>query len=149
MIKLKEIIDSKVALIDKDGIIHTMGDFNEAGSHAAYFIDYINKNYPGLNTNHLSIGSPRDRFGYIMGKFGNIIYFNDVDSCMIYFPDELTDRQLDVMNNLNLDDQRVSLFYDLQDLGEFVISKQIGLDECNNISQVMNQYLGNGNLKQR
>ena len=140
---MKKIIDSKVALIDKEGIIHVMGDANEAGSHAAYFIDYINNYYFNVDTNNLTIGSPRDRFGYILGRFGNVIYFNDVDSCMMYFPDELTEKQISVLNSLDLGNQRVVLFYNLQDFGTFVCSETIGLedDEHMNIHEVMNEYL--------
>lgn len=149
--KEKKVIDSKVALIDSEGVIHAMGDANEPGSHAIYFIDYIENNYPDVDTGHLTIGSPRNRFGYILGRYGNIIYFNDLESCMIYFPDELTDKQVEIMSNLNLGNQRVAIFYNLEDYGTFIFSEYIGLDDENyvDLKGAMNQYLNIQNRKQQ
>lgn len=145
----KKVIDSKVALIDSEGVVHAMGEANEAGSHAIHFIDYINETYPNVDTSHLTIGSPRDRFGYILGRFGNITYFNDLDSCMIYFPDELTDAQVKTMRNLDLGNQRVVIFYNLEDYGEFICSEPIGLDseENYNLKKAMDEYLNMENMK--
>lgn len=147
----KKVIDSKVAVIDSEGVIHTMGKANEAESHAEYFKDYIETNYPNIDVSNLTIGSPRDRFGYILGRFGNVIYFNDLDSGMIYFPDELTEAQVNTLCNLDLGNQRIVIFYNLEDYGAFICSQPIGLDFENsgNLKEVMGKYLKMGNDPKR
>lgn len=136
-----DIKDCKVALIDKNGAIYKMGEANELGSHALHFIDYLDKYYPDIDVSKLNIGSPRDRFGYILGQLGNIIYFNDLDTCMIYFPNELTDAQVETMYNIDLGNQRPVVFYDLQDLGNFIVSATIGFDDNMSLKELMDMYL--------
>ena len=147
----KDVINCKTAVIDSEGVIHVMGRSNESKYHIKYLLDYLEENYSNINISKLNIGSPRNYYGYIFGKLGNIIYFNDLESCMIYFPDELTDKQVEIMSNLNLGNQRVAIFYNLEDYGTFIFSEYIGLDDENyvDLKGAMNQYLNIQNRKQQ
>lgn len=138
----KKVIDSKVALIDSEGVIHAMGNSNEAGSHAIYFIDYIKENYSGIDVSKLNIGSERHEFGYMFGKLGDIIYFNDVNTGMIYLPDALTDEQIDALYKIDLGNQKIALFYNPIDFGSFKSFSSIGLDEQSTLKNVLDEYFG-------
>ena len=140
--KDKNLINSKVALIDNSGVIDVMGSSNEAGSHAIYFIDYLKKKYPNIDISNLNIGSERHEIGYIFGQLGNIIYFNDVETGMMYLPDELTSEQIDALYKIDLGNQRIALFYNPIDFGTFKLFNSIGLDEQSTFKEVLNEYFG-------
>ena len=146
----KKVIDSKVTLIDSKGAVYAMGMASEAGSHAIYFIDYIKKNYPDIDVSNLNIGSERHEFGYIFGKLGDIIYFNDVNTGMIYFPDELTGEQIDALYKIDLGNQKVAIFYSPIDFGSFKVFSEVGLDGEHTFKEALAEYLdGNKMIKKR
>lgn len=138
----EKIVNSKVAVIDKNGVLHMMGNVNEPGSHAIYFIEYLKKCYPNINVDNLNIGSERHEFGYLFGKMGDIIYFNDVKTGMIYLPDEVTDAQVDTLYKIDLGNQKVAIFYSPIDFGSFKSFSSIGIDEQSILKSALNEYFG-------
>ena len=89
--------DSKVSIIDNDGNIHLMGKAYERKTHITHLLKFLNENYGEIKG--LKIGSSRNIYGYVFGKLGYIVYFNDSFSGtgMLYFPDEITQKQIDVL----------------------------------------------------
>ena len=82
------ILDSKVTVINSDGAIYMMGRINNSKYHVKLLLDYLKENYPSLDITKLKIGNSRNYYGYIFGRLGNIIYFNDVNinvqECFIF-----------------------------------------------------------------
>ena len=138
--KNESLINSKVAVIDEKGIVHVMGRVNESKYHIKYLLDYLDNNY--FNKNNLTIGSSRDKYGNFYGTLGNIIYFNDVETGMMYLPDELTSEQIDALYKIDLGNQRIALFYNPMDFGTFKLFNSIGLDEQSTFKEVLNEYFG-------
>lgn len=138
-----DLVNCKVAVIDKDGCVHMMGKSNEAESHVEYFINYLEENNPNVDVSKLNIGSVRHDIGYIFVTLGDIIYFNDLDTAFLYFPNELTEGQVDTLFKLNLNEQKVAIFYDPIDFGSFKSFTQIG-NENTNLSDALGEYFGDG-----
>ena len=142
----KEVIDCKTAIIDSDGIVHVMGRVNEARYHIKYLLDYLNDNYPNINKSSLTLGSARDKYGYFFGKLGNILYFNDGLTGMFYFPKELTDLQLETMDNLSLGNQKVAICFDLKDNGS-INSRMVGLEGNLSVHEALEAYIQKNNKR--
>ena len=134
----KDVINCKIAVIDSEGVIHVMGRSNESKYHIKYLLDYLEENYSNINISKLNIGSPRNYYGYIFGKLGNIIYFNDGGTGMIYFPDELTDKQKDVMYNLDLGNQKIAICFNLKNPNNY---RMVGLEGDYNLKDSMDAYM--------
>ena len=134
----KDVINCKTAVIDSEGVIHVMGRSNESKYHIKYLLDYLEENYSNINISKLNIGSPRNYYGYIFGKLGNIIYFNDGGTGMIYFPDELTDKQIDVMYNLDLGNQKIAICFNFKNPSNY---RMVGLEGDYNLKDSMDAYM--------
>lgn len=134
----KDVINCKTAVIDSEGVIHVMGRSNESKYHIKYLLDYLEENYSNINISKLNIGSPRNYYGYIFGKLGNIIYFNDGGTGMIYFPDELTDKQKDVMYNLDLGNQKIAICFNFKNPSNY---RMVGLEGDYNLKDSMDAYM--------
>lgn len=146
---MKEIINSKISIIGAEGIIYMMGRVNEQRLHVKYLLDYINSKYPNVNTSNLTIGNARDKIAYQLTSRGNIVYFNDVSFGMFYFPDNLTDEQVNTLNNIDLGNQEIAICYNLKDLGKFINFRTIGLDGDYKFDDVINEYFIKNGSKQR
>lgn len=134
----KDVINCKTAVIDSEGVIHVMGRSNESKYHIKYLLDYLEENYSNIDISKLNIGSPRNYYGYIFGKLGNIIYFNDGGTGMIYFPDELTDKQKDVMYNLDLGNQKIAICFNFKNPSNY---RMVGLEGDYNLKDSMDAYM--------
>ena len=134
----KDVINCKTAVIDSEGVIHVMGRSNESKYHIKYLLDYLEENYSNIDISKLNIGSPRNYYGYIFGKLGNIIYFNDGGTGMIYFPDELTDKQIDVMYNLDLGNQKIAICFNFKNPSNY---RMVGLEGDYNLKDSMDAYM--------
>ena len=134
----KDVINCKTAVIDSEGVIHVMGRSNESKYHIKYLLDYLEENYSNINISKLNIGSPRNYYGYIFGKLGNIIYFNDGGTGMMYFPDELTDKQIDVMYNLDLGNQKIAICFNFKNPNNY---RMVGLEGDYNLKDSMDAYM--------
>ncbi len=134
----KDVINCKTAVIDSEGVIHVMGRSNESKYHIKYLLDYLEENYSHIDISKLNIGSPRNYYGYIFGKLGNIIYFNDGGTGMIYFPDELTDKQKDVMYNLDLGNQKIAICFNFKNPSNY---RMVGLEGDYNLKDSMDAYM--------
>ena len=134
----KDVINCKIAVIDSEGVIHVMGRSNESKYHIKYLLDYLEENYSNIDISKLNIGSPRNYYGYIFGKLGNIIYFNDGGTGMIYFPDELTDKQIDVMYNLDLGNQKIAICFNFKNPSNY---RMVGLEGDYNLKDSMDAYM--------
>lgn len=138
---MENVINSKVSIIDENGVIYVMGRVNEPRLHVKYLLDYINLKYPNVNTNNLTVGNARDRLAYQLTMRGNIIYFNDVAFGMFYFPNELTSEQMNTINNLDLGSKKIGICYNLKDLGKFINFRTIGLEDDYNLEDAVSEYL--------
>lgn len=138
MSDMENVLNSKVAIINKDGIICLMGRNSRSCSHVKCLLDYLEKNYPSLDISKLKIGSSRDYYGYIFGKLGNVIYFNDGETGMFYFPSELTDKQVDALYNLDLGKQKAAIGYYPN---ESKLIKYLGLSGEFKLNEVFEHYL--------
>ena len=147
MIYIKKLIDSKVGIIDKDGVIHAMGRVNDSKYHVKLLLDYLLERYPTLDISKLSVGSPRNYYGYIFGKLGNIICFNDKNTAMFYFPDKLTSHQIDTLYNLDLGRQKVAICYDLKIMGNNINDKMIGLDGEHLLNEALDEFMNKQSTK--
>ena len=134
----KDVINCKTAVIDSEGVIHVMGRSNESKYHIKYLLDYLEENYSNIDISKLNIGSSRNYYGYIFGKLGNIIYFNDGGTGMIYFPDELTDKQKDVMYNLDLGNQKIAICFNFKNPSNY---RMVGLEGDYNLKDSMDAYM--------
>ena len=134
----KDVINCKTAVIDSEGVIHVMGRSNESKYHIKYLLDYLEENYSHIDISKLNIGSPRNYYGYIFGKLGNIIYFNDGGTGMMYFPDELTDKQIDVMYNLDLGNQKIAICFNFKNPSNY---RMVGLEGDYNLKDSMDAYM--------
>lgn len=134
----KDVINCKTAVIDSEGVIHVMGRSNESKYHIKYLLDYLEENYSNINISKLNIGSPRNYYGYIFGKLGNIIYFNDGGTGMMYFPDELTDKQIDVMYNLDLGNQKIAICFNFKNPSNY---RMVGLEGDYNLKDSMDAFM--------
>lgn len=134
----KDVINCKTAVIDSEGVIHVMGRSNESKYHIKYLLDYFEENYSNIDISKLNIGSPRNYYGYIFGKLGNIIYFNDGGTGMMYFPDELTDKQIDVMYNLDLGNQKIAICFNFKNPNNY---RMVGLEGDYNLKDSMGAYM--------
>lgn len=134
----KDVINCKTAVIDSEGVIHVMGRSNESKYHIKYLLDYLEENYPNIDISKLNIGSPRNYYGYIFGKLGNIIYFNDGGTGMMFFPDELTDAQLKTLYNLNLGNQKIAICFNFKSVDNY---RMVGLEGESNLKDSMDAYM--------
>ena len=134
----QNVLDSKVTVIDIKGIVHAMGRVNKSRYHIKYLIDYLEENYPNIDIQKLKIGSSRNYYGYIFSKLGDIIYFNDGGTGMMYFPDELTDKQIDVMYNLDLGNQKIAICFNLKNPNNY---RMVGLEGDYNLKDSMDAYM--------
>ena len=147
MIYIKSLIDSKVGVIDKDGMIHAMGRVNNSKYHIKLLLNYLLEKHPTLDISKLNVGSPRNYYGYIFGKFRDIIYFNDNSTGMFYFPDELTLNQIDTLYNLDLGRQKVAICYDLKITGNNINDKMIGLDGEHSLNEALEEFMNKQSTK--
>ena len=134
----QNVLDSKVTVIDIKGIVHAMGRVNKSRYHIKYLIDYLEENYPNIDISKLNIGSPRNYYGYIFGKLGNIIYFNDGGTGMMFFPDELTDAQLKTLYNLNLGNQKIAICFNFKNVDSY---RMVGLEGDSSLPEALDLYM--------
>lgn len=137
----KRIIDSKVTIIDESGIPHMMGKVNEQRLHVKYLLDYIHLNFPSIKIDNLTVGNARERFAYQITVFGDIIYFNDLNFGMLYFPHELTDEQLETLDNIDLGNQKIGICYNLKEVGKNIMFRTIGMDNDYTLKEAMEEYM--------
>ena len=138
----KKVIDSKVTIIDESGISHMMGMVNEPSKHVKYLLDYISLNFPDINTSNLTTGNVGERFAYQIAMFGDITYFNEMNFGMFYFPDELTDEQLETLDNIDLGNKKVGICYNLKEVGKNIMSRPIGMSGDYTLKDAMEEYMG-------
>ncbi len=144
MICIEKIIDSKVLIIDKMGVIHALGRVNNSKYHVKLLLDYLKGNYPSLDITKLKIGSSRNYYGYIFGRLGNIIYFNDVNingTGMFYFPDNLTEKQINTLNNLDLGNIKVAICYSPYKVKNGIEYRMIGLDGEHSLKEAIDEFM--------
>lgn len=135
------LINCKIAVIDGDGIICAMGRVNEARVHIKYLLDYLEETFPNVDISKLNVGMPRSYYGYIFGKLGKIIYFNDGGTGMIYFPDKVTDKQLDTINNIDLGNQKIAICFNPKNNNGNINYRMVGLEGDYNLRESMNAYM--------
>lgn len=135
----KKVLNSKVSIIDKDGLIYMMGRSNESKTHVTYLIKYLEDKY-GADTSKLKSGLSRKIYGYIFGKLGSIIYFNDGLTGMFYFPSIVTDEQEKVLKNLDLGYQKIAVCYSPFKLNNDIDYKMLGLDGEHCLKDVLAEY---------
>lgn len=133
--------DSKVSIIDSDGNIHLMGKAYERKTHITHLLKFLNENYGEIKG--LKIGSSRNIYGYVFGKLGYIVYFNDSFSGtgMFYFPDEITQKQIDVLNDLDLGNIKVAICYNPYKVNNDIEYRMIGLDGEHTLKDALGEYL--------
>ena len=134
----QNVLDSKVTVIDIKGIVHAMGRVNKSRYHIKYLIDYLEENYPNIDIQKLKIGSSRNYYGYIFSKLGDIIYFNDGGTGMMFFPDELTDAQFKTLYNLNLGNQKIAICFNFKSVDNY---RMVGLEGESNLKDSMDAYM--------
>ena len=137
----RRVIDSKVTIIDESGIPHIMGNVNEQRLHVKYLLDYIHLNFPSINTDNLTVGNVRERFAYQISAFGDIIYFNDMNFGMFYFPNKLTDEQLETLDNIDLGNQKIGICYNLKEVGKNIMFRTIGMDNDYTLKEAIEEYM--------
>lgn len=137
----KRVIDSKVTIIDESGIPHVMGKVNEQKLHVKYLLDYIHLNFPSIKTDNLTVGNARERFAYQIALFGDITYFNEMNFGMFYFPDVLTDEQLETLDNIDLGNKKVGICYNLKEVGQNIMFKTIGMGNDYTLKEAMEEYM--------
>ncbi len=137
----KKVIDSKVLVIDSDGVGYLMGRVNESRLHVKYLLDFIHYKYPNTPSISLTQGNARDRLIYQLCQCGNVVYTNDVNFGMFYFPNELTDKQIDTLYALDLENQKVAICYNLKEIGNNINFRTIGLDNNYNLKGAVLEYL--------
>lgn len=136
----KRVIDSKVTIIDESGIPHIMGKVNESSKHVKYLLDYINLNFPEIETDNLTVGNVGERFAYQIAMFGDITYFNEMNFGMFYFPDKLTDEQLETLDNIDLGNKKVGICYNLKQVGDKIMYQPIGMGNDYTLKEAMEEY---------
>lgn len=136
----KKVIDSKVTIIDESGIPHMMGMVNEPSKHVKYLLDYISLNFPDINTSNLTTGNVGERFAYQIAMFGDITYFNEMNFGMFYFPDELTEEQLETLDNIDLGNKKVGICYNLKQVGNKIMYQPIGMGNDCTLKEAMGEY---------
>ena len=99
----KKKFNPKVAIIDSDGQVYMVGRENEARLHVPYLLKLLYFKYPNIEVGSVANSNARDRLAYILVELGNVVYLNDVSFGMVYFPKELTDKQLKTIDILDLD----------------------------------------------
>ena len=60
---------------------------------------------------------------------------------MLYFPNELTDEQLQTLDNINLGNQKVGICYNLKEVGKNIMFRTIGVDNDYNLKEAMEEYM--------
>lgn len=144
MIKIeKDLLANKVAVIDSEGTVHAIGRVNEAKVHIKYLLDYLEETYPKLDISKLNVGMPRSYYGYIFSRLGDIIYFNDGKTGMVYFPEEVTDKQLDTMNSLDLGNQKIAICFNSKNNNGKIDFRMVGLEGDYNLKDSMDAYMRN------
>ena len=136
------ILDSKVAIIDSAGAVHAMGRVNKSRYHIKYLLDYLEENYPNIDIRKLKIGSSRNYYGYIFSKLGDIIYFNDKgfngDTGMMFFPDELTDAQIQTLYDLDLGNQKIAICFNFKNVDSY---RMVGLEGDSSLPEALDLYM--------
>lgn len=145
----KSILNSKVSIIDENGQIYLIGRVNEKNSHVKCMLAYANYKYPGIVIDKLYEGNSRDRIALALGQFGDIIYLNDNNFGVFYFPNNINSKQLETLFNLNLGKQKVGIFYDLKDIGKNVFSKTIGDSFDYNLQEAISEFLDEKKTKRK
>ncbi len=143
---MNDLANCKVALIDHDGNINKMGQIGDGIFHVDYLYEYIEKNFIGEDElTNLNDEMRRDVFAFHLGNFGYIVIYNDVvdglEYSMFYFPNEISSKQVNVINELNFDRKKVAICYDPVDFGKFVHFFIIGEDGNQSLKEVFNEYL--------
>lgn len=148
---MEDITNCKVVLIDREGAIYKMGKVGDGIFHVDYLYDFLEDNYsddPIFST--LKDEYRRDVYAFHFGNLGYVVFYNSVHEGfgygMFYFPSDLTMAQKDVINNLNLGDEKVAICYDLENFGSFVHSNIIGEDGEHSLQDAMEEY---SSLKQK
>lgn len=143
----RKIIDSKVTTIDESGIPHIMGRVNEQSKHVKYLLDYININHLDIDVSNLSLGNADERLAYQLALLGDITYLNGNNFGMFYFPDELTEEQLETLNNIDLGNQKVGLCFDMVEVEGNIMRKVIGMNNDCTLRIALEEYLTRKNTK--
>ena len=137
----QKVIDSKVTIIDESGIPHAMGKVNEPSKHVKYLLDYINLNCLDINVGSLTDGNAGELLAYYIAKIGDITYFNEDGFGMFYFPDNLTDEQLETLDNIDLGYKKVGICYGLKLVGKNVMHFTIGMANDMTLKEAMEEYI--------
>ena len=137
----KELINCKVAVIDEKGIIHVLGRVNDSTHHLNLLLGYFRRKYPNINIENLTIGNARDTIGYQFGLLGNVIYYNDINYGLFYFPNNLSAEQVNILNNLNFGNKKMAICYNGKKLGNRITYPMIGAEGDLNLQEVMDVYI--------
>lgn len=137
----KKIASSKIMVIDSSGACYLVGKVNEAKSHVKSLLSFINYKYKNLHIDSLTSGNARDNLVYLLTSFGNVVYLNDVHFGMFYFPNELSERQINSLYSLDMDDQKVAICYNLRQVGNLVNFRTIGIDNDYTLKGAILKYL--------
>lgn len=144
----KKKFDPKVAIIDSDGQVYMVGKENEARLHVPYLLKLINFKYPNIKTGSITNINARDRLAYILVELGNVVYLNDVNFGMVYFPKKLTDKQLSTIDLLDLD-KKVLACYNPKEIGDKINFRTFGLDGDYDLQGATLEYLKNTKIYKR
>lgn len=148
---MEDVRECKVALIDREGAIYEMGKVDDGTFHVDYLYEFMKNNYsddPIFSS--LEEEYRRDVFAFHLGNLGYVVFYNSLHEGfkygMFYFPGDLTKAQRDVIDNLNLGNEKVAICYDLENFGSFVHSNIIGEDGEHSLQDAMEEY---SSMKQR
>lgn len=144
----KKKFNPKVAIIDRDGQVYMVGRENEARLHVPYLLKLLHFKYPNIEVGSVANSNARDRLAYILVELGNVVYLNDVSFGMVYFPKELTDKQLKTIDILDLD-KKVLVCHSPREMGGNINFRNFGLDGDYNLQEATLEYLENTKIHER
>lgn len=141
----KSILNSKVAIINNRGNVFLLGRLNEQRYHVKYLQDYASyliSNDPMFELGDLMSGDLFNRLVFDLVDYGEIIYLNEFNFGMFYFPKNLTNEQINSLNQLDLGNKKVGICYNLKNLGKIMNFRSIGMNNDCTLNDAFREYLG-------
>lgn len=140
-----DLINCKVAIIDKNGVIHMMGQMGDGQLHVSLFKKYISETYGNILKINIDDQTPREEVCYYLVELGNVIYTNDYLFSSFYFPSNLSEKQFETLENLELGEMIVGINYECDDNRH----EYIGDDGEHDFKMAFAEYLNKKNNKTR
>lgn len=139
---MDDITNCKVVVINPSGLLHKLGFIWDGFLHLDLLRRYISCDYPN-ELKGLDVQNGRLDFVLRLCKRGNIVFFNDYIFAQFYFPDRLTDEQVNILNNLELGEVPTAIYYNVNDNNGIMPNNFFGNDYDALYSDVLNTYLEN------